>query len=89
MKQIVVSRPGKPASRSGRPSDRGAGRDAAFDLWLNRGLHQLFDGVAKEPIPPELLRLIESHRLTDHQGAKDQAPGAEPAALPGADTTDR
>ena len=33
--------------------------DAAFDLWLNRGLHQLFDDVANEPIPDELLKLIE------------------------------
>ena len=33
--------------------------DAAFDIWLNRGLHQLFDDVANEPIPDELLRLIE------------------------------
>lgn len=36
--------------------------EAAFDMWLQRGLHQLFDQVAKEPIPEELLRLIESHR---------------------------
>lgn len=36
--------------------------DAAFDIWLHRGLHQMFDDVAKEPIPPELLRLIEQDR---------------------------
>lgn len=33
--------------------------DQAFDLWLKRGLHQLFDDVANEPIPEELLKLIE------------------------------
>jgi len=33
--------------------------DAAFDVWLNRGLHQLFDDVANEPVPAELLKLIE------------------------------
>ena len=33
--------------------------EAAFDLWLQRGLQDLFDDVAKEPIPPELLALIE------------------------------
>lgn len=32
--------------------------ESAFDVWLNRGLHQLFDDVAKEPIPDELLKLI-------------------------------
>lgn len=36
--------------------------DAAFDIWLRRGLHQMFDDVAREPIPPELLRLIEQDR---------------------------
>jgi hypothetical protein len=33
--------------------------DQAFDVWLRRGLHQLYDTVAREPIPDELLRLIE------------------------------
>ena len=33
--------------------------DAAFDQWLTRGLHQMFDAVASEPIPEELLKLIE------------------------------
>lgn len=36
--------------------------DAAFDIWLRRGLHRMFDDVAREPIPPELLRLIEQDR---------------------------
>lgn len=36
--------------------------NAAFDIWLRRGLHQIFDDVANEPIPPELLRLIEKDR---------------------------
>ena len=36
--------------------------EAAFDLWLQRGLHQLFDDVAHEPVPEELLRLIEEDR---------------------------
>lgn len=36
--------------------------DSPFDIWLKRGLHQLFDDVASEPIPEELLRLIEENR---------------------------
>ena len=31
----------------------------AFDLWLQRGLHELYDKIASEPVPEELLRLIE------------------------------
>ena len=36
--------------------------DAAFDLWLERGLHQMYDDVAREPVPDDLLRLIEGDR---------------------------
>jgi hypothetical protein len=36
--------------------------DQAFDLWLHRSLHQLYDRVAAEPLPEELLRLIEEDR---------------------------
>lgn len=35
---------------------------AAFDIWLQRGLHQLYDDIAKEPVPDELLKLIEDDR---------------------------
>ncbi len=41
---------------------RKAPSDKAFDLWLDQGLHAMFDEVAKEPIPEELLRLIEQDR---------------------------
>jgi hypothetical protein len=36
--------------------------EGAFDLWLKRGLHEIYDRVASEPIPDELLRLIEEDR---------------------------
>ena len=45
-----------PTPQQSKPSD------AAFDVWLNRGLHKLFDDVASEPIPEELLKLIEEDR---------------------------
>jgi len=54
-------------SAGGRParqrSRTGGGNDAeAFDIWLQQGLHRLYDSVAKEPIPDELLKLIEQDR---------------------------
>ncbi|GAB6854275.1 NepR family anti-sigma factor [Asaia astilbis] len=45
--------------RQAQPSPE---NDNPFDIWLKRGLHQLFDDVANEPIPEELLRLIEEDR---------------------------
>ncbi|MCQ4161413.1 hypothetical protein NON00_15950 [Roseomonas sp. GC11] len=57
-----------PAVDAPRPSVRPARKgtpDAAFDLWLQRGLHAMYDDIAKEPIPEELLRLIEQDRSRD------------------------
>jgi hypothetical protein len=36
--------------------------EAAFDLWLQKGLHEIYDKVAREPIPDELLKLIDEDR---------------------------
>ena len=57
---LMATKKEKPCSEtSGVDPARTSG---AFDLWLQRGLHQLFDKVASEPIPEELLRLIEDDR---------------------------
>lgn len=40
----------------------------AFDLWLRRGLHRLYDEVAIQPIPDNLLRLIEEDRRSKALG---------------------
>lgn len=64
MKHLVMSRPKEPTHPPSALPPRGAERrpEAAFDLWLQRSLHQLFDDVAKEPIPDDLMRLIEQNR---------------------------
>ena len=36
--------------------------DAAFELWLERSMHGMYDSVAAEPVPPELIALIETHK---------------------------
>ncbi len=51
----------KPPARRADRRERGGAE--AFDIWLQRGLHQLYDSVAKEPIPDELLSLIEQDRI--------------------------
>ncbi|GAN78001.1 NepR family anti-sigma factor [Acidisphaera rubrifaciens] len=53
----------RPPGSGGTPPSAGTNKtDAAFDVWLQRSLHQLYDTVAREPIPDELLRLIEADR---------------------------
>ena len=60
---MADTKSGGPGDKPGRRAD-GANTDKAeaFDIWLQRGLHQLYDSVAKEPIPDDLLRLIEEDR---------------------------
>ena len=36
--------------------------EKAFDLWLKNGLHRLYDDIAGEPVPDELLKLIQEDR---------------------------
>lgn len=64
MKPLVMIRPKPPPLMASPPRVREVDgvSDTAFGIWLQRSLHQLFDKVAKEPIPEELLRLIEEDR---------------------------
>ena len=31
----------------------------AFDRWLHKQLHELYDSIAREPLPGDLVALIE------------------------------
>ncbi len=64
-KQADSGMPPEEDGSSGRTKggrDRKGTPDAAFDHWLERGLHAMYDNIANEPIPEELLRLIEQDR---------------------------
>jgi hypothetical protein len=54
--------PSRPAAAPPVSARKGRKAEAAFELWLQKGLHDLYDKVASEPIPDELLRLIEEDR---------------------------
>lgn len=51
----MPSKPPDPGSAA-----RCADPAGAFEFWLIRNLHSLYSSVAAEPIPPELLRLLDS-----------------------------
>ncbi len=62
-KRVLAAGEAETASDSrGEKHARKGTPDAAFDLWLQRSLHAMYDDVAREPIPDELLRLIEQDR---------------------------
>lgn len=53
------------SGREPRPGDTPSGHgpeNDAFDLWLRSTLRLAFDEVASEPVPEDLLRLIEEDR---------------------------
>jgi hypothetical protein len=56
---IMADRKNKPPAAPPRRSNKA---DAAFDLFLKRGLHDMFDKFAEEPVPPELLKLLEDDK---------------------------
>ena len=61
MKHPDMNNPRETKSKA-RPDD--PAKPEAFDLWLKRGLHQIYDDIANEPIPDELRKLIEGERET-------------------------
>lgn len=56
-------RTGGPARSKPRSNDR------PFDMWLHKQLHAMYDEIASEPLPDDLLKLIEkdagANRRTD------------------------
>lgn len=52
-------RAGAPAQPKPRASDR------PFDMWLHKQLHAMYDEIASEPLPEDLLNLIDSDAAKD------------------------
>lgn len=49
-----------------------------FDHWLQKQLHEIYDSIAKEPLPDDLVRLIDNDGEPELQpvpaGGKPRAP---------------
>ena len=45
-----------------RPRAKGGRSSTAFDLWLQRELQDMFADVSREPVPDELMRLIDESK---------------------------
>ena len=62
-------RPARPGStRDDTAPARPRSSDRPFDLWLQKQLHAMYDEIASEPLPSDLLNLID-------QDARDGEPG--------------
>lgn len=65
----------KKAGRSKPPISTGDSPAPAkpFDRWLDSQLHAIYDRVAQEPLPDDLLRLIEA----DERSASSAPPAGK------------
>ena len=50
--------------------------DQPFDHWLHKQLHEMYDAIAKEPLPDDLMRLIDQ----DANKGRDAASPASDSA---------
>jgi hypothetical protein len=74
-------RPVAPPSRAGLKAGDGRAKPSAerpFDMWLQKQLHAMYDEIASEPLPNDLLKMI------DHDAAAaDGGKGSSGSKTPG------
>jgi len=54
-----------------------ASAERPFDMWLQKQLHAMYDEIASEPLPNDLLNLI------DHDAAASEGPKGGSGRTPG------
>ncbi len=63
-------------SRSQACRSRGALKartnDRPFDLWLHKQLHAMYDEIASEPLPDDLLNLIDKDAAAHKKEGSDE-----------------
>lgn len=57
-------------SRKSKPEDR------PFDMWLQKQLHAMYDEIASEPLPDDLLGLISGDAAASRIAGNDQPGGS-------------
>jgi hypothetical protein len=74
-------RPAAPPARAGLKAGDGKAKPSAerpFDMWLQKQLHAMYDEIASEPLPNDLLKMI------DHDAAAaDGGKGSSGSKTPG------
>ncbi len=56
-------RPATAARRAVKATSKTVDKEAdAFEIWLRESLREAFDDIASEPVPEDLLRMIEEDR---------------------------
>lgn len=74
---MATDKRGPPPDKRSRQagSQQQTREDRPFDLWLNRQLHAMYDDIAHEPLPADVIEMIE--RDSRDAAAVDGGSGAE------------
>lgn len=70
----------KPGPRAGDGKSARVAKPSAerpFDMWLQKQLHAMYDEIASEPLPNDLLNLID-HDAAKADAGKGEAGGKTP-----------
>lgn len=64
----------KPEAKRVAPAARSKARtnDRPFDLWLHKQLHAMYDEIASEPLPDDLLNLIDKDAAAHKKEGSDE-----------------
>ena len=46
--------------------------DRPFDMWLHKQLHAMYDEIASEPLPDDLMNLIDNDAIKNLDGAPEK-----------------
>jgi hypothetical protein len=60
------------AASVARPRPRS--NDRPFDMWLHKQLHAMYDEIASEPLPDDLLNLIDKDAAEETKGNSAEEP---------------
>jgi hypothetical protein len=59
-----------PAAKMPLGEENAPRMDQPFDHWLHKQLHEMYDAIAKEPLPDDLMRLIDEDADKGREAAK-------------------
>lgn len=73
---------GDKPSPGGDHAARPEAEEQPFDRWLRKQLHAMFDEVVNEPLPAELMQLIDEDADRARQEATENSPPTAPPEKP-------
>lgn len=73
---VMATNDDKPDAERGVGPARAKSRsnERPFDMWLHKQLHAMYDEIASEPLPEDLLKLIDKDAAANNQADLPEDP---------------